>query len=372
MSERPRLCMVIPSLNVGGTERQVRYLVEGLTNDFAIDVVCTREPGTWSKHIQPYAEVFGLGMKSGWDHRLLFRLVRHFRSRRPDILQTFLFGFDLAANAAARRAGVPVVVSSRRERATWKKGRHVWIQKRANSMTDAIVANSSAVAAFCAEQEGRPLDTYTVIHNAVSPDADPDPLLDARVEMTVPRSAPLIGMVANFSADKDHALFVAMAERVRARRPDAHFALIGDGPLRPAIQRLAVQRGLADAFRFLGTKDALRPYYEAMDVFVLTSQTEGLPNVVLEAMAYGRPVVASAVGGIPEVISDRVTGVLVASRAPDDFAAAVLELLDHPDDAARMGRQAAVYARERFSTQVMAQAYRALYLRLLAAKRGAA
>ncbi len=372
MSTRPRLCIVIPSLNVGGTERQVRYLVEGLAPTFEIDVVCTREPGTWAKDVQPFAEVFGFDIRSGWDHRLLFRLSSHFSKRKPEVLQTFLFGFDLAANIAARRAGVPVVVSSRRERATWKKARHVWIQKRANSFVDAIVANSAAVAAFSAEQEAAPLDAFTVIPNAVAIEDDDAPAMDARVEMTVPRSVPLIGMVANFAPEKDHELFVELAERVRAQRPDAHFVLIGDGPLRATIQRRVVDTGLVDAFRFLGTKERLRPYYEAMDAVVLTSKTEGLPNVVLEAMVYGRPVVAAAVGGIPEALEDCVTGVLIESRKPDDFAAAVLDLVNRPDEAARVGRQAAITARERFSPQAMTEAYRSLYLRLLATKRGAA
>jgi glycosyltransferase involved in cell wall biosynthesis len=199
-----------------------------------------------------------------------------------------------------------------------------------------------------------------------------EPAVDARVDLGVPGSCPLIGMVANFAPEKDHELFLAMAELIRAKRPEAHFVLIGDGPRRAAIQRLVVDRGLGDAFRFVTGKDRLRPYYEAMDAVVLTSKTEGLPNVVLEAMAYGRPIVAATAGGIPEVVSDRVTGRLIASRAPQDFADAVLELLEKPDDAARMGRQAAVYALDRFSVGSMAQAYRALYLKLLAAKRGAA
>ena len=372
MSTRPRLCIVIPSLDVGGTERQVRYLVEGLAGDFDIDVVCTRQRGAWAEHVEPLANVTHLGIRSAWDPRIFFLLWKHFRSNLPDIVQTFLFGFDHTANSAARRAGVPVVVSSRRERATWKKPRHVWLQRRANSNVDAIVANSSAVAVFCSEQEIQPLDRYEVIYNAVAPEEESETTIDARVDMTVPHTVPLVGMVANCAPEKDRELFVAMAERIRAKWPDAHFALIGDGPRREAIQRLVVHRGLADAFRFLGSKPQLRAYYEAMDVFVLTSKTEGMPNVVLEAMAYARPVIAAAVGGIPEVVSDRVTGLLIPSRNPDAFAAAVLELFDRPDERERIGRQSAVYVRERFSPQAMVDAYRSLYLRLLAQKRGTA
>lgn len=369
MSGKPRLCIAIPSLCIGGTERQALYLVEGLSTDFDVRVLCIREEGPWGERARTYAEVSVIGIQSGWDPRAMLRSFAQFRRTRPDIVQTFLFGFDYYVNFAARRAGVPVVVSSRRERATWKKPRHIWLQRRANALVDGIVANSNAVAEFAAHQEGAP--SYTVIYNAVDSDAPAGPGVDARLDLTVPKACPLIGMVANFSADKDHELFVAMAEGVRARRPDAHFVLIGDGPRRAAIQRLVIHSGLGDAFRFTGRRDALRPYYDAMDVVVLCSRTEGLPNVVLEAMACGRPIVAAAVGGVPELVSDGVTGRLIASRAPADFALAVLDMLRQPENAARIGRQAARYARERFSVAAMTDAYRRLYLQLLDAKRGA-
>ncbi len=363
MSARPRLCMVIPSLSPGGTERQVLYLAEGLSPDFEIDVVCTREAGAWAKLVHPYAEVFGFGISSGWDPRLLGRLTKHFHERRTDVVQTYLSGFDFAANVAARRASVPAVVSSRRERATWKKRRHLWLQRRANRRVDAIVANSRAVAEYAAQQEGEPLDAYTVIYNGVA--IPPGTAGDPRLALTLPRSAPVVGMVANFSPDKDHTLFVAMAAIVHARRPDAHFVLVGDGPLREATQRAVISGGLGDAFRFTGARPDATPLYPAFDVVVLTSKTEGLPNVILEAMAAGRPVVAAAVGGVPEIIEHGVTGRLVSTRNAGDFAREVLDLLEGREDAEHMGRRAAEHARTRFSVENMVRQHRDLYLQLI-------
>jgi len=364
MSARPRLCIVIPSLAPGGTERQAIHLVKGLSPDFEIDVICMREPGSWVKQVQPYAEVFGFGIAHGWDHRQFFKLAKHFAARRPDVLQTYLSGFDFAANVAGRRAGVPVIVSSRRERATWKKTRHVWLQRRANRYADAIVANSRAVAEYAAAQEEESLERYTVIYNGVEepPAAD---RASARSELVLPLAVPVVGMVANFSADKDHALFVAMAERARARQPDAHFVLVGNGPLRETVQRSVVQRGLGDAFRFVLTCKDATPLYPAFDVAVLTSKTEGLPNTVLEAMAVARPVVAANVGGVPEVVTHGETGMLVDSRNPEDFSSAVLSLLEDRDKAARLGANAAAHVRARFSVSAMVAAHRELYLGLV-------
>ncbi len=370
MSGRPRLCIVIPSLARGGTERQVLHLVEGLAKDFETAVLCTREPGVWAERARAHAEVLAPGISSGWDPRLKRRLLKWFRSWKPEIVQTYLSGFDYAANVAARCAGVKAIVSGRRERATWKRFRHVWLQRHANRHVDAIVANCRAVAEFAAEQERETLERYTVIYNGV---AHPPESMgsDVRLELTLPRTAPVVGMVANFSPDKDHALFVAMAERVRAQRPETHFVLAGDGPRRESIQREVLQRGLGDAFRFVSRRDDVFDLYRATDVTVLTSQTEGLPNVVLEAMAAARPVVAAAVGGVPEIIDDRVTGRLISTRNPDDFASAVLELIEDRAEAERMGLRAAAHVRGRFSVESMVAHHRELYLQLLSRARRA-
>ncbi len=364
MSGRPRLCIVIPSLMPGGTERQVVYLVQGLSSAFDIDLVCTREAGAWAKQIQPYAEVFGLGISSGWDPRLLSALGKRFRDRKPDIVQTYLSGFDYAANVAARRAGVKVIVSSRRERAEWKRLRHVWFQRRANRHVDAIIANCRAVAEFAAEQEHEILERYTVIYNGVA-DFPADSGKDVRMELTLPRTAPLVGMVANFSPDKDHALFVSMAERIHMRRPDVHFVLVGEGPLRAPVQREIVKRGLGDVFRFVVKREEVFDLYRTMDVAVLTSKTEGLPNVVLEAMAAARPMVAAAVGGVTEIIDDRVTGRLISVRNPDDFAEAVIDSIENGVEAKQMGARAASSVLERFSIETMVARHQELYLQLL-------
>jgi len=329
--------------------------------------VCTRTEGTWAERARAHADIVMLGIKSGWDPRLRVRSHRWFRSWKPDIVQTYLSGFDGAVNIAARRAGVKAIVSSRRERASWKRSRHVWLQRRANRYVDAIVANCRAVAEFAAEQEGEALERYTVIHNGVA--APDESVADVRLELTLPRSAPVVGMVANFSPDKDHALFVAMAERIRARRPDTHFVLAGDGPRREAIQRDVLLRGMGDVFRFVPKREDVFELYRVMDVFVLTSLTEGLPNVVLEAMAAARPVVAASVGGVPEIIDKAETGRLISSRDPGDFADAVLDILANQDEAGRMGARAAARVGERFSVESMVAQHRDLYLKLLESPR---
>ena len=359
-----RICYVIPSLELGGTERQLCNLVKGLAEDHKIDVVCTRRQGPLAEDMAALgAEIHTLDGWGGWDPRSRFRLRALFKRLQPDIVHTFLFGFDLPANQAARSAGVPVVISSRRQLATWKKARHLHIQRRANTMVNCIVANSRAVAEFACKQEGANIALFRVIYNGIEADAfvAVNSQTATRKALGVPENKRVVGMVANFSPVKDHALFLAMAQCVASRRDDVHFLLCGQGPLRDGIAEAIDAAGLAERFTVTDAKSNIADIYNALDISVLCSKVEGFPNSLMEAMAAGKPVVGAAVGGIRELIHNKFTGLMVADRNPETFAEAVEGLLDDPDEAAAMGERAAAYVRAEFSVEKMASAYRSLY-----------
>lgn len=368
MSRLPRICYVIPSLGIGGTEHQLLHLMRGVVKRFELTVVCTREPGTMYgdvRRIGAYVRV--LNGKSGWDITLRRKLNRVFASHRPDIVHSFLFGFDLAANQAARDQGVPVVISSRRQLATWKKGRHIRLQQKANRLVDAVIANSQAVAEFAIAQEGLSPDRIRVIHNGIDATrfvSNADRGL-VRRRYGVPADCALVGTVANFSPVKDYDLFIEMARMVRERRRDAHFLTVGSGPLRNKAERALARTGLSEHTTMLATLSELNDIYGMTDVFVLCSKAEGFPNAVMEAMAARRPVVAAAVGGIPELVEDGETGQLIASRNPSEFADAVVGLLDDPDRARRFGEQGHERVCTEFTVDKMAAAYEACYQDLL-------
>jgi glycosyltransferase involved in cell wall biosynthesis len=364
-----RVCFVIPTLAVGGTERQLVQLMHGLASEFEITVVCTGEVGPMAEDVRALgAAVYALQARSGWNLTLRRRVRAIFRAHRPDIVHALLFGFDYPAVRAARDTGVPVVLSGRRQLAHWKKPRHIILQRWANRYVDCIVANAAAVADFASEQERCDRGRYTVIHNGIEADAfvsdaDPD---ETRLRLGIPADRHIVGMVANFSPVKDHALFVEIAGELMNRRKDAHFLLVGGGPLHKDIMKTVRQRGWGDRFTRYVAHDDVADLYAIMSVMVLCSKSEGLPNAVLEAMAARRPVVAARVGGIPELIEDGRSGVLVASREPSAFADAIEPLLADPDRADALGECAGRVARERFSLAQMVQAHRQLYLRLLA------
>lgn len=363
-----RVCYVIPSLGVGGTEKQLVHLIQGLARDHEITVVCTKRAGAFAGDARRAgAFVRDLDLWGGWDFRMRGRLLRIFRNHRPDVVHTFLSGFDLPANRAARATGVPVVVSSRRELATWAKARHVRYQRKANALVDCIVANSQAAANYAAERERADSGLFRVIPNGVVMSdylsvADDQHL---RRRFDIPFHTHVIGIVANFSPVKDHALFVEIAAELARRRSDVHFLMVGTGPLVEKTLDALRKKGISDQVTRTAALEEVRDLYALMAVSVLCSKVEGFPNAVIESMAAGKPVVASAVGGIPEIVRDGDTGRLISSRSASDFADAIEWVLDHRDESAAMALRGQESVARDFTLEAMVESYRALYAELL-------
>lgn len=368
MDRRPRIAWAIPTMRVGGTEMQLLHLLKGLAHDFETTLICTRSEGALigdARRAGAYVRV--LDSPSGWDFRVERRMRRILAAHTPDILHTFLSGFDLFANRAARAAGVPVIVSSRRELATWQKPRHRFLQRRANHYVDCIVANSEAVAGYAAEQEGLTRARFRVIHNGVDADQfiSTVPRHQSTDRFRLPPDTLNVGMVANFSPVKDHRLFLDMADRLLAQRQDLHFVLVGTGREVNAIGNLIRRRGQERFFTRAGTVSEVADLLHVMDVVVLTSSIEGFPNAIMEAMAAGKPCVTARVGGLPELITDKRTGLLLDERTPEAFARAVGLLLENAALRQTLGAAAGAWVRENLPVDRMVDAHRALYHELL-------
>lgn len=258
---------------------------------------------------------------------------------------------------AAALAGVEVRVGNRRELRTPDKSRaQLAAQGLAYRSAHRVVANSTAAAAQLRE-EGLSDDRIQVIPNGVDCDAFAAP------ERTRPLRS--IVTVANLRPEKGHDTLIDAAPAIVARHPEVEFQVIGDGPLRAALVRQVNLRGLRSKFTFVGERPDVAARLAAADLFVLPSRSEACPNGVLEAMASSLPVVASRVGGVPELIEPDVNGVLVDADAPGQLAAAVIGLIERPAHARALGRAARETAIRRFAFDRMVARFEGLYLSAL-------
>lgn len=372
---RIRVLYVVNNFVAGGAERHLLELWSRLDRArFDVTIACFRRHGQFTGEVEALGwPVHDLGIGSriyapaGW--RGFLRLLHLARRVRPDVIHGYLFGPNLFAALAGRLCGVPAVVIAKRNMDDFESPRQVAVQRIAHRLATHVVAVSENVAGS-SEALGVPRARITVIANGVDVDRFAAPAPD-RARLGIAGAAPVIGSVGCLAARKDQGTLLEALARLRARGVAFEAAIVGDGPDRDRLVAHTHALGLDGAVHFLGERSDVERLLPAMDVFVLSSREEGIPNALLEAMAAGRPAVATAVGGTPEVLADGRTGWLVPPQDPAALAAALAEALEHPDEARRRGDAARADMRERRSIDAMARRHEAFYEAALGLGNGA-
>jgi glycosyltransferase involved in cell wall biosynthesis len=365
------------SLDTGGLERVVVDLVrQGCRMGQRVSVVCLERPGT----LAPQAEALGarvvcLDKRPGLRLRAQARAAATIRDLRPDVLHTHQVGALLYAGRAARTAGVPVVVHTehgnhlgRGGAGYFRRQRMSWLWWWAARAARRFFCVSQDIAAEIAARRLVPRDKLAVVLNGINTEPFREPVdRDAlRRALGIAADAPVIGTVGRLNEVKRQDLLIRAFTRVKVSYPAARLLLVGDGPLRGELQELAARLGVAAAVCFAGYQSRPEQYLRVMDVFALTSRTEGLPLAVLEAWAAGLPVVASAVGGVPALVSHRRTGLLFPTGDETALAGLLGELLDNPGRARALGLAGAGEVFARYDLRRMAADYDRHYRDLLA------
>ena len=342
-----KVLYVIATLDPAGAERQLVSLATHLDRTRFDPVVCclTRGGPLESQLSDAGIRKIVLGKKFKVDLAAVLRLSRLIRRERADIVHTWLFTGNAFGRAAALLAGGCAIVGSERSVDRWRTLAHVVVDRVLASRTAKIIANAEAVKRFYVESEKIPARKFVVVPNGL----DMEPFLEARPwplreELGLPPDAHVIGCVARLEEQKGIEYLLRAARVVTAEWPRAVFVVAGGGPKEAELRAMALDAGLGERFRFLGYRDNVPSLMAAFDVFVLPSLWEGLPNVVLEAMAAGCPVVATDVGGAGELIAHRESGWLVPARDPQAIADAVLGLLRDPGLAGRLSAAGRVTA----------------------------
>jgi glycosyltransferase involved in cell wall biosynthesis len=355
--------LVVDSLEVGGAERHVVDLAAMLyRKGHEVAVACSvagRLAGLLEEANVPVLSLMDRLVKRRVSLAYARGLARLLGRERFDLVHAHIYASAAAAAIAAPGAGVPLVVTEHTE-ALWQGRRERRTSRGVYRRAEHVIAVSSAIGRRLVESDAVPPERVTVISNAVIPASDaPGDMGDALPDGW--QGSPLVGVVARLQPEKGVAAFLKAAARVCASVPEARFLVVGDGPLREELVALSERLGVRRSVHFLGHRTDARALVGHVDVLVVPSVTEGAPLIVLEAMAAGVPVVASAVGGIPDQVRHEREALLVPPDDPAALAGALVELLRDPARARALGEAGRRRAGSEFSHATMVRRIEAVY-----------
>jgi glycosyltransferase involved in cell wall biosynthesis len=356
-----RVCFLIDELGRAGTETQLVALIRALDRGCVLPYLCLlRGASAASRALEPddcpvvRLEVGALA--SATTLAKLWRFVRFLRYEQIDVLQVYFRDSTYFGVVAGRLAGVPRVVRTCNNLGYALTPLHRRLGRLCNYLTDFTLANCAACRDATLAAEGPPRKAALVLRNGV----DLDRFADVPSIRSFRRPA-RVGVVANLRPVKDLELFVRSAAAVTRTHPDTTFAVGGEGELRPPLEDLVRSLGLEGRFHLPGAVADVPAFVAGMDVCVLCSRSEGLSNALLEYMACGRPVVATAVGAAPELIEPGVHGLLVPPGDVDALTGALRRLLDDPGLAGRLGAAARRRIEESYGRAAMVRRFEAFY-----------
>ena len=365
---RIRVVYMAHAFLVGGAEEKVFNLVRHLPPRFEPMVCCIHEAGPIGEEIRRTGTpVAVLGLTPGVGRLGDINGIRHYlQETRPDIVHTFLLTASLYGRLAAILARVPIVIGTEVNIYAHKRPMHALAERLLMAGTDRIIASAESVRDFYVRQVHADPAKVDVVYNAVdfSQGRPTMSQREMRASLGLPEDARIAGVIARLTEQKGHRyLFDALASSPALA--DVQLLVVGGGEAREALERDAVTKDLSARVHFLGPRRDLGDLLAAMDVFVLPSLWEGLPLSMVLAMGAGVPVVATRVAGIPEVVDDGRTGLLVPPRDASALGAALTRLFEDPQLRRRIGREASAAVLPRFGIDRYVESVTSLYDTLL-------
>jgi glycosyltransferase involved in cell wall biosynthesis len=342
-THRTRVMYVVPDLAVGGAERHVTTLLPNMDPArFETAVVCLGAEGALFGDLAGTAtRAVALGRSKRQAPSALYRLVREMRAYAPDVVITRGYSAEILGRVAAWLTRVPVqVVWVHNYGDTQERGAIRRVADRVLArVTTAYFGVADAQTDYLADDLGIDRSKIRIIHNGVDPaDFDRTEAVRAPSGVNVEAGEKVVAIVAALRPEKDHQTFVRAARLVADRVPNAKFLIIGDGPMRPEVERVVRDLDLGDRTILTGARSDVPDLLGVVDAFVLSSfSVECFPMALLEAMAARTPAVCTAVGGVPEIIENGVTGFLVPPKNPAALADRLVDVLSDDDLAARLG-----------------------------------
>lgn len=301
------------------------------------------------------------------------RLARHLRDHRVDLVHAHLPMAGVVARLAGRLAGVPIVYTEHNLQQRYHPTTR-WLNKLTWDWQAEALAVSGDVAESIRQYVGDKIPVRTVLNGVNTRSYDPAKFhgADVRTQYGIPDDALVVGTVAVFRVQKRLGDWLQVARRIREQVPSTHFLIVGDGPERSNVESWIAEQGLQNTVHLAGLQEETRPYFAAMDVYLMTSQFEGLPIALLEAMSMAVPPVVTDVGGIPELVRSGENGWMQACGATEALAENVVAFLHDRQRREFIGRNARGTVIDGFSMERMQRELESIYERVIAAHRAVA
>lgn len=363
----PRVLLIIPTLDRSGAEKQLTLLATRLARDEFDPHVCvlTRTGPYESDLAQAGVPVTVIGKPLKIDPAAFLRLKRHIAALQPDLVHTWLFAANSYGRAAALAAGVPHVVAAERCVDPWKAWHELAIDRWLARRTDRIVVNSSGVREFYV-RHGLPDEKFVLIPNGISAPPVTNVSREALLaELGLPEHARLIGAVGRLWPQKRIKDLIWATDLLKVIRDDVHLLIIGDGPHRRRLEQFQRQVRIEDKAHFLGHRSDVPRMIPHFDLLWLGSEYEGLPNVIMEAMIAGVPVVATDISGNRDLVIPDETGYLVPVGDRAALARQANKILDDRELARRLGEAGRRRILSEFSVERMVERHVELYREVL-------
>jgi sugar transferase (PEP-CTERM/EpsH1 system associated) len=362
MNAKLRIAHVVHSFGTGGMEKGVATLIRHASVDLEHAVVCLTRSGDTVRLLPKGTQVVELGKLPGNSLHFLLRLARALKSLRPQIVHTRNWaGMD--GILASHLAGIHSVVHSEHgfgsENPFGDSQKRIWIYRLLSILVKEYICVSKPLARWLKET-ARVRKPVSQIYNGIDVDCyKPGFNSSLRVELGIPPQSFVIGIIASLYPIKDHATLIGAFNKLRQTGTDAYLVIVGEGAERERLEALSTEGVL-----FLGNRNDVPRILHALDVYVLCSLNEGISNTILEAMASGLPVIASNVGGNPDLVSDGITGWLFPAGNVEVLMDRLYAYLHSPDTRRMHGKRGRDAAVNRYNISSMVHGYETVWRRV--------
>ena len=363
-----KVLQVIEGFSLGGAEKKLLELADHFDKDRFHTTICSLGLGDeiareFEKLKNTGIDVVRIPRRSRLDFTHIFKVANFMREQKIDVVMTTLNYADVIGLIAGRLAGVKAAFSWETiSSPEWLYKRRLWPYLFAIKFCTRVISVSEATRKWLIEKRKVPAEKVEVIPYGVNlEEYNTHVNSNLRKELGLSKDAPIVGMVGRLHPQKGHTYLIQAARIVVEKHRHAHFVLIGDGDLRTSLENEVRAANLWENFSFLGFRSDVSKLVKSFDIFTLPSLYEGLPNVVLEAMASAKPVIATPVDGTKEVVIDGETGLLVAQKDPVSLAQAILKLIEDPSAAVSMGMKGRMRVEKKFSLTKQVKKFEELY-----------